>query len=110
MSNENLVIVIAKEFSDAPGARYRADGPDSGEQFFEEHLRPKYHLAIEQGKKLIIDLDGTYGYATSFISEAFGRLSREFGVVEVLKTIELKSEEDKNLKEYVINTIRNPDE
>lgn len=106
--SEVKIISIAKDFSDAPGARYRTDGPASGQEFFEEKLKPAFIEAVEKGVFLLIDMDGTYGYATSFISEAFGRLSKEFGVIEVLKNVDIKSDEDKNLKEYVLNAIRNP--
>lgn len=39
---ENIIINIRTDFSDSPGARYRKDGPHSGEEFFEEHLKPKF--------------------------------------------------------------------
>jgi hypothetical protein len=60
-------IVIATDFSDAPGARYRADGPKSGEEFLEDLLRPKFKAALAAGGLLLVDLDGTWGYASSFI-------------------------------------------
>lgn len=104
-----ITISIAKDFSDAPGARYKDDGPDSGEEFFEKILKLYFHDALINKKKLKVDMDGTYGYATSFISEAFGRLSKEFGSDLVLANIEIKSEEDPSLIQYVIKTIENPD-
>lgn len=30
----NISIIIRAEFSDSPGARYRKDGPHSGQEFF----------------------------------------------------------------------------
>lgn len=109
MSNEYLIISVAKDFSDAPGARYRDDGPDSGQEFYEEKLRPAYLEAVEKNQNLLIDMDGAYGYATSFISEAFGRLGREFDPDNVLNRIRIKSDEDPLLTEYVFKTIKNPD-
>ena len=32
---EDIIIDIKADFSDSPGARYRKDGPHSGEEFFE---------------------------------------------------------------------------
>lgn len=64
------MIKIATDFSPVPSGRYRTDGPDSGERFREEFLIP----ALEGGGKLIVDIDGTEGYQTSFLEEAFGGL------------------------------------
>lgn len=36
-----------------------------------------YQRAKENNDKITIDLDGTYGYPKSFISEAFGGLPRQ---------------------------------
>ncbi len=68
-------IKISKDFSPTPGARYYKDGPFSGEEFFDKLLSVKFKSAIENNSKLTIDLDGTEGYATSFLDEAFRRLA-----------------------------------
>lgn len=107
---QRINISIATDFSDAPGARFRDDGDDSGQEFYEDLLRPKFLEAVAQKAILFIDLDGTYGYATSFISYSFGSLSREFGKENVIKTLELKSDEDEKLVDYVKKTIESPDE
>lgn len=101
-------IKIASDFSDAPGARYRKDGADSGEEFFEDKLSPAFELAQKENTKLIIDLDGTWGYATSFLSEAFGLLSMKYGGDVVNKVLELVSFEDPALIEYIHKLIENP--
>ncbi len=65
-------ISIAKEFSIYPGGRVPSDGLFSGEDFRENFLLP-----IFQGtEKVIIDFDGTRGYGSSFLEEAFGGLVR----------------------------------
>lgn len=76
-----------------PGARYRTDGPYSGEEFFEEQLEPRYLQARARGEKLTVILDGTNGFASSFLNEAFGRLAKAHGKQEVLETIQLVSVE-----------------
>lgn len=88
-----IEIVIVNEFTDTPGARTYEDGPFSGQEFFDKLLKPKFIEAKEQGVKLRIDLDGTNGYASSFINEAFSLLGNEFGADEVWSLLELKSEE-----------------
>lgn len=59
---EDIIIDIKADFSDSPGARYRKDGPHSGEEFFEVLLKPKFEEAVRNKVKLIINLDGVWGY------------------------------------------------
>jgi hypothetical protein len=89
----NKTIKISNEFSETPGARHRSDGDFSGQEFFEEILEPAY-LSLKENEKIIIDLDGTDGYATSFLDEAFGGLARKYGKQNVLNKIEFISEEE----------------
>lgn len=65
-------INIARDFSVFPGGRTPDDGPNSGEEFREKHLIP----ALKTKEKLQIELDGTRGYGSSFLEEAFGGLVR----------------------------------
>lgn len=65
-------IAIAKEFSEYPAGRYRADGAYSGEVFRDDLLEPK----LRQFDVVEIDLDGSMGYGSSFLEEAFGGLVR----------------------------------
>lgn len=100
------LIVIAKDFSSTPGARYKTDGPYSGELFRETHLEPLFSLSTdEQIENVLVDFDGADGYATSFLEEAFGGLARKYGKEEVLKRIQFKSEEDPFLIEEVLGYI-----
>ena len=88
-----IEINIAKDFTNEPGARNYSDGPYSGEEFFDKLLRLKYLEAKEQKIKLKIILDGTEGYASSFLNEAFIRLGTEFGPDEVWNNLILVSTE-----------------
>lgn len=100
-----IIVSIATDFSDAPGGRYSIEGLYSGELFRENILIPKYLKAKENGVKLLVDLDGTYGYATSFLDEAFGKLSEKYGKDNVLDILEFKSNDQPGLivkiKEYI---------
>ena len=109
MRDDMAALSIATEFSDAPGARYRSDGEKSGEEFFETLLSPRFAEAVGRSEQLIVDLDGTWGYASSFLSESFGRLSREFGSEVVLKNLVLRSEEEPYLVDEIRRLIEDPD-
>ena len=102
------VIIIATDFTDAPGARYKEDGPFSGEEFYERLLLPAYQDVVRNKGILLIDLDDTWGYASSFISGAFGKLSQNFGAEIVLKHLLFKSDDSPALIQKVQNEIRNP--
>jgi phosphomannomutase len=78
-----ITIDISKQFTLTPGARYYTDGPKSGEEFYEKHLKIEFLNALEQNVKLKIILDGTDGYASSFLNEAFSLLGNEFGAEKV---------------------------
>ncbi|WP_119258904.1 STAS-like domain-containing protein [Shinella zoogloeoides] len=65
-------ISIADDFTKYPGGRYRKHGKGSGEEFRDDYLVP----AIKNEEQLIIVLDGTAGYSSSFLEEAFGGLIR----------------------------------
>ena len=103
---ENMNLIVATEFSDTPGPRTREEGDFSGELFLDEFLRPRYQEAVKTGDTLLVDLDGTEGYATSFLESAFGGLSREFGADKVLKVIRLKSDDEPYLVEEITNYIK----
>lgn len=67
------LIDIGKDFSDTPLGRYPEDGPFSGERFREEFLCP----ALKEHGSATVVIDGTEGYGSSFLDEAFGGLVRK---------------------------------
>lgn len=68
----NRTINIASQFSRSPAGRFVEDGPYSGETFREKYLVP----ALSDGGSVILEMDGTRGYGSSFLDEAFGGLRR----------------------------------
>lgn len=98
-----ITLFVATEFSTTPGPRYQSQGPHSGEQFREKVLVP----ALRQHKIIKIVLDGTEGYGSSFIDEAFGGLVREhdFDKADLLARIKIVSEDDPLLSEDVRSAI-----
>lgn len=85
-------INVLKQFSDEPIGRFPEDGPDNGQRFRLELLVP----ALEQNQYVFIDLDGTEGYGSSFLEEAFGGLVRKhrYSAEELEARLSFKSEED----------------
>lgn len=70
---EQKIINVAKDFSRFPSGRYVTDSRFSGEAFREKYLRP----ALTKYDQVIIEMDGTLGYGSSFLDEVFGGLYRE---------------------------------
>ncbi len=97
---------ISEEFSDMPGGRYKKDGANSGEEFLEKCLKPKFER-LKEGETILIDFDGAYGYPTSFLEEAFGGLARIYDPEKVLDKLKFKSGEETGLIEEVIGYIKN---
>lgn len=83
------IIAVADEFTRAPIGRKRTDGPYSGERFREEFLYP----ALIQYDEVEVLLDGTLGYGSSFLDEAFGGLIREnhIPLQEIMKKLIITS-------------------
>lgn len=99
-------IKISEEFSDIPGGRYKRDGANSGEEFREKCLKPKFD-SLKEGETLLIDFDGAYGYPTSFLEEAFGGLARIYGPEKVLDKLKFKSDEEPSLIDEIKGYIKN---
>ena len=85
-------MIKVKDFSKTPGSRYRNEGLKaySGEEFREDFLEPLFLEALNENKKLLVDLDGTIGYGTSWLEEVFGGLARKHGSITVKKLIIIK--------------------
>lgn len=69
-------INISKDFSPCLGGRFIREGSYSGEDFYNRLLLPKFQLAVKHNTKLIINLDNTFGFPSSFLDESFGKLAR----------------------------------
>lgn len=68
-----LKVSIAKDFTRYPSGRYKKNGETSGEAFRERFLEGP----IGRGEPVTVELDGTIGYGSSFLEEAFGGLVRK---------------------------------
>lgn len=74
---EDYLSVI--DFTEYPGPRYDNQGPESGEKFYVEKLNSAFMQSFKDDHMLVVNLDGTAGFASSFLDEAFGQLTYDFG-------------------------------
>ncbi|MGI2185712.1 STAS-like domain-containing protein [Shewanella oncorhynchi] len=67
-----MKIINVSDFTKYPGPRYIELGPNSGEAFRKEVLKP----ALDENDLVQVNLDNVFGYGSSFLEEAFGGLVR----------------------------------
>ena len=68
---KSVFISIADDFSKTPGGRTIDSGDFSAELLLKELIIPQIEEAKKYNASVIIDLDGGFGYAASFIDEVF---------------------------------------
>lgn len=91
-------INIANQFSPFPGGRYISDGEYSGEEFRTRFLVP----ALKAREKIVLELDGTRGYGSSFLEEVFGGLVRLGYTKEFIReSIQLVTARESLIKEIL---------
>lgn len=105
-----IKINILNDFSSHPGGRFKKYSDDSGEDLFENILKPNVKLSIETGDTVEINLDGTEGFASSFLDQAFGSLAHEFGLSVVSEKITFISNEVPNYIREIKQSFKEWDE
>lgn len=91
MANETTINIV-KNFSKYPGGRTPADGDYSGSRFRDQLLVP----ALKKYANVVVEMDGTLGYGSSFLEEAFGGLVRLCGFtpVQLRQSLVLRTQSD----------------
>ncbi|SRR5258706_241743 len=104
---ESIEIKIARDYTSTPGPRYIKEGDFSGEFFRQKILYPSFQRAISEGKKIVVVLDETAGYGTSFLEESFGGLIREekMNYKSIIDNLKIISIEEDYLIEDVFHYI-----
>ncbi len=93
-----LKINIAKDFTRFPSGRFRKNGSTSGEAFRQDFLE----TPIRNGEQITVELDGTIGYGSSFLEEAFGGLVRSLKIqAPKIKTLLTLESSDSTLVEEI---------
>lgn len=105
----NQVVISVADFSRLPGSRHRKDGDNSADEFFEDYIeKPLQKVVNNRHSKehILLDLDGTLGYASSFVSQlavrALGICSNKR---KLKKIISIKSLEDPSQEEGFWNAV-----
>jgi hypothetical protein len=94
---KTIYLNIAKEFSRFPAGRFKSDGPYSGELLCDRLA--DILIELEDYTDLVVELDGTMGYGSAFLEEAFGGLVRRYklSAAELRNTLTIRSEWDSSL-------------
>jgi STAS-like domain of unknown function (DUF4325) len=101
-----IAVNVADEFTRFPAGRLKIKGSTSGEAFRERFLEKP----LREGLAVTVNLDGTVGYGSSFLEEAFGGLVRvlDLGADRILSLLKLNSS-DGSLIEEIEQYIRDAD-
>ena len=100
-----MTINTANDYTKSPGGRYISEGEYSGEDFRENILLPAFEKCQKNDENLTINLDGGYGYGSSFLREAFGGLARKTKNLDILK-ISFVSDEEPQLIDDILGYMR----
>lgn len=102
---------IANDYTVTPGGRDVSDGPFSGEVFRDTVLYPLIQECLKNHEKILINLDGTFGYSTSFLEETFGGLVRKYNIPanELFKILDFISEDQPRNITKIKNYINEAD-
>lgn len=68
-------IKFTEDFTDCPGGRTRSSSEKSGEEFRDDILFP----ALNDYDKVLLDMDGAFGFPSSFLDEVFGKIVDQKG-------------------------------
>lgn len=100
---------VARDFSRFPAGRYKSDSNASGEEF---RARINNLLQYSFVKKLTIEMDGTLGYSSVFLSEAFGGLVKvnKFHRSDLQKRLNIVSSNKSLVGEIWLYILTNDDE
>jgi len=100
LSRTTLEMSVAEDFSRAPAGVKKTDGPHSGEAF-REMLTEALRVS-----PVNVSLDGTLGFSSSFLKEAFGGLLADFTLVELQERLKVTASDQSLIHE--VKSYLNP--
>lgn len=93
--------IAVSSYSMDPGPRYVRQGADSGEDYYHKILNQAFYQAVKNNSILEVNLDGTDGYASSFLDESFGNLVFDFSLDLVKENLRIIFDEEPELKKMI---------
>jgi len=96
-------INLKDDFGEYPAGRYRDDGNYSGERFRDDFIIPA--LLDDEYDTVEINIDGTPGYGSSFLEEAFGGLLRNKNITKGLLDRKLEIVSPSGKMQYYITCM-----
>lgn len=87
------VLKVLTDYTEFPGPRYikQDQRHSSGEEFYITKLNPMFAECLREKDKLVVNLDGTSGYPSSFLDESFGQLVYDFTKAVVSANVKIIS-------------------
>lgn len=95
------------EFTEYPGPRYKNQGDFSGEEYYITRLNALFCECYSKKEKLVILLDGTAGFPSSFLDEAFGELVYDFSLDIVKEWLVIETQRYSRHKQMIENETYN---
>ena len=102
---QQIIFKIKTDYNEYTGPRYCNQGESSGEDFYHKHLNSLFKNAFDQNKILVIDLDDTAGYLSSFLDEAIGNLIYDFSVELVKPRLRIISHQEPDWEEMIYKDV-----
>ncbi|MEP0984399.1 STAS-like domain-containing protein [Ekhidna sp.] len=106
---EKASTIKVLDFTEYPGPRYKEQGDHSGELFYEKVLKPEFDLILKKSQDsgslhtLIVNLDDTAGYASSFLDESFGNLAYDYSETVVKKHLKLITKQEPDWNDMIFD-------
>lgn len=107
MNQTDSLTKYVTDYSKRPGPRYSNQGKFSGEDFYNSYLANWFKEAVDSSRKLVVVLDGTDGYLSSFLDESFGRLVYVYGKEYVAKNLIIISNTNPGLVDKITSQTFN---
>lgn len=107
MNQTDSLTKYVADYSKRPGPRYINQGKSSGEDFYKSSLADWFKEAVDSSRKLVVVLDGTDGYLSSFLDESFGRLVYVYGKDFVVNNLIIVSKNNPGLVDKIISQTFN---
>mgnify|MGYP003604053199 CR=1 FL=1 len=101
------ILIKVTDFTEYPDVRYKEQDENSGEQYYYDVIKPNFTKALSENKILVVDLDNTAGYASSFLDEAFGNLVYDFDFEKIKPHLKIISTQEPDWIEIILNEMLN---